>query len=174
MREDIIDYYKRCFTGPDPTPNQVVSSDVVLDPELVKQGVEYLKNPLIHTEEHDKLFEEVYRDDIMFSDSVRDPARIPRILEKLCKLWVLCPDFRFGQFIQNIEQIFGAHVSFYHEDNTFEKELDSALINLDVRMESPEFYVNFCKHENTEFKKSSDGYQDTYCQDCGKMLKAAL
>ena len=33
---------------------------------------------------------------------MRDPARIPRILEKLGRLWAVHPDMRLGQLIENV------------------------------------------------------------------------
>jgi hypothetical protein len=32
----------------------------------------------------------------------RDPARIPKLLLKLCALWEMYPDMRLGQLIENI------------------------------------------------------------------------
>jgi len=32
----------------------------------------------------------------------RDPARIPKLLLKLCALWEMYPDMRFGQLVENV------------------------------------------------------------------------
>lgn len=73
---------------------------------------------------------------------MREPERIPRILEKIGRLWQRFPDCRFGQFCAIInEQMVArglpvqvvtdrqrqAFDPFYLEDNLFEAVLDELL-----------------------------------------------
>lgn len=47
---------------------------------------------------------------------MRDPKRIPYILELLEKGWSQMPDIRFGQLIENLKRYIGVHDLFYIED----------------------------------------------------------
>lgn len=74
---------------------------------------------------------------------MRNPQRIPRILNKLQKIWEKSPDLRFGQMIynmyatnQNVRKIrsmengfpVGMGVDpFHYEDSEFEEYLDELL-----------------------------------------------
>jgi len=44
----------------------------------------------------------LYRDNKDYEIKTRDPARIPLLLLKLCALWEMYPDWRFGQLVENI------------------------------------------------------------------------
>jgi len=50
---------------------------------------------------------------------MRDPSRIPIILERLRLVWEKNPDLRLGQLIQNLEKSF-----FYLEDDDFLDDLE--------------------------------------------------
>lgn len=54
---------------------------------------------------------------------MRDPNRIPQVMEKLQKLWEQVPDWRFMQLINNIQSAEGYDL-FYVEDSTFVDILD--------------------------------------------------
>jgi len=54
----------------------------------------------------------------------RDPARIPRMLEKLALLWESEPDLRLGQIIVNLT---GSPNPFYVEDDRLESAIDAEL-----------------------------------------------
>ena len=66
---------------------------------------------------------------------MRDPARIPTILEKLNAVWQKYPDIRFGQLIINLysqiptseEKVRGSVDFFSVEDPDFEIVLDRVL-----------------------------------------------
>lgn len=66
---------------------------------------------------------------------MRDPARIPPILEKLNAVWQKYPDIRFGQLIINLysqiptseEKVLGSVDFFGVEDPDFEIALDRVL-----------------------------------------------
>jgi hypothetical protein len=58
----------------------------------------------------------------------RDPERIPRILEKLGKLWLRYPDMRLGQLLNNAKGTDGADL-FYLEDDVLEKRIDEGFGN---------------------------------------------
>ena len=58
--------------------------------------------------------------------SMRDPKRIPIILEKIRKLWEAYPDLRLGQLVYNAawdSREKGVDV-FYTEDDALEEGLD--------------------------------------------------
>jgi hypothetical protein len=58
---------------------------------------------------------------------MRDPKRIPRILEKLRQLWEQSPDLRLGQLVENCKsfsELPGAP-TFYLEDDEMEKGIDA-------------------------------------------------
>lgn len=59
---------------------------------------------------------------------MRDPARIPRILAKLEKLWEQYPDQRLGQLLENF--VYGRVNLFYPEDDKAEGQLDAKLYDL--------------------------------------------
>lgn len=54
---------------------------------------------------------------------MRDPNRIPRILDLLEKAWKKVPDWRLGQLIENIARDMGWNDAYYVEDDDLEKEL---------------------------------------------------
>ncbi len=66
---------------------------------------------------------------------MRDPARIPAILEKTNALWQQYPDMRFGQLMYTVfamlpetKRAKGSGIDSFHiEDTDFEKLLDRAL-----------------------------------------------
>lgn len=53
---------------------------------------------------------------------VRDPARIPRILAKVAKLWTACPDWRLGQLLGNVSLV--TTDPYCQEDDMLEVALD--------------------------------------------------
>ena len=57
---------------------------------------------------------------------MRDPKRIKRILKKLEKVWIKCPDLRLGQSLENIAKSKGVDL-FYLEDNSLERILDGII-----------------------------------------------
>lgn len=54
---------------------------------------------------------------------MRDPNRIPRVLDLLEKAWAEVPDWRLGQLIENIARDMGWNDAYYMEDDDLEKEL---------------------------------------------------
>ena len=54
---------------------------------------------------------------------MRDPNRIPRVLNLLGKVWAEVPDWRLGQLIENIARDMGWNDAYYMEDDDLEKEL---------------------------------------------------
>ena len=54
---------------------------------------------------------------------MRDPERIPRVLNLLGKAWSEVPDWRLGQLIENIARDMGWNDAYYMEDDDLEKEL---------------------------------------------------
>ena len=56
---------------------------------------------------------------------MRDPKRIPRILQLIEDLWHLNPDWRIGQLLVNVHRVFThpAPLLFHVEDNVWEQEL---------------------------------------------------
>ncbi len=54
---------------------------------------------------------------------MRDPNRIPRVLELLEKVWKEVPDLRLGQLIENIARDMGWDDAYCVEDDDLEKEL---------------------------------------------------
>ena len=46
---------------------------------------------------------------------MRDPNRIPEVLQCIEKFWKLYPDWRFGQLFNNLQRAVG-HDMFYTED----------------------------------------------------------
>lgn len=54
---------------------------------------------------------------------MRNPERIPRILDLLEKVWKEFPDWRLGQLIENIARDIGWNDAYYMEDDDLEKEL---------------------------------------------------
>lgn len=58
---------------------------------------------------------------------MRDPNRIPRVLELLEKVWQEVPNWRLGQLIENIARDMGWNDAFYMEDDDLEKELRKRL-----------------------------------------------
>lgn len=54
---------------------------------------------------------------------MRDPQRIPRVLDLLEKVWAEVPDWRLGQLISNIARDVGWSDAYYLEDDDLEKEL---------------------------------------------------
>ena len=58
---------------------------------------------------------------------MRDPERIPRVLDLLEKAWQEVPDWRLGQLIENIARDMGQNDAFYMEDDDLQKELRKRL-----------------------------------------------
>jgi uncharacterized protein YihD (DUF1040 family) len=58
---------------------------------------------------------------------MRDPQRIPKILDLLEKAWKEVPDWRLGQLIENIARDMGWNDAYYMEDDYLEKELRKRL-----------------------------------------------
>jgi hypothetical protein len=58
---------------------------------------------------------------------MRDPKRIPRVLEKLAKFWDQVPDWRLGQLVVNLTS---RSDPFYVEDDILEAALDEELEKL--------------------------------------------
>lgn len=61
---------------------------------------------------------------------MRDPARIPRIVEKLARAWEAAPDMRLGQLCHCIVircDRYHHELSFSLEDDIFEDALDKWL-----------------------------------------------
>lgn len=58
---------------------------------------------------------------------MRDPNRIPRVLDLLEKVWAEVPDWRLGQLIENIARELGWNDAFYMEDDVLQKELRKRL-----------------------------------------------
>jgi uncharacterized protein YihD (DUF1040 family) len=58
---------------------------------------------------------------------MRDPNRIPRVLDLLEKVWKEVPDLRLGQLIENIARDMGWNDAYYVEDDDLEKELRKRL-----------------------------------------------
>jgi hypothetical protein len=56
---------------------------------------------------------------------MRDPERIPRITEKLAKLWQHNPDWRLGQLIVNVQP--NPIDAWFIEDDDWETAFDVAL-----------------------------------------------
>jgi len=54
---------------------------------------------------------------------MRDPERIPRILDQLQELWERVPDQRFGQFLINHGIVTDDVHVWYREDDQLEKAL---------------------------------------------------
>lgn len=54
---------------------------------------------------------------------MRDPARIPRILNKIQTIWSQNPDWRLGQLISNLHGP-GPQDVFHYEDSGLEAALD--------------------------------------------------
>jgi len=65
----------------------------------------------------------------MKNSATRNPERIPRVLEKLQKIWEINPDLRFLQLIYNLEFKYNFD-TFYTEDGCLERELDRELKKL--------------------------------------------
>lgn len=51
---------------------------------------------------------------------MRDPKRIPKILDELKAIWAICPDLRLGQLILNVMQ---DPILYYLEDEEIIKRL---------------------------------------------------
>ena len=58
---------------------------------------------------------------------MRDPNRIPRVLDLLEKAWKEVPDWRLGQLIENIARDMEWNDAYYMEDDDLEKELRKRL-----------------------------------------------
>ena len=58
---------------------------------------------------------------------MRDPDRIPILLEKIRKVWLQYPDLRLVQLIQGVSKRpgFNERDTFYMEDDVFSQYLDS-------------------------------------------------
>jgi uncharacterized protein YihD (DUF1040 family) len=54
---------------------------------------------------------------------MRNPQRIPKILDLLEKAWQEVPDWRLGQLIENIARDMEWNDAYYMEDDDLEKEL---------------------------------------------------
>ena len=62
---------------------------------------------------------------------MRDPNRIPVIIDKLEKLWKTVPDWRFCQIISNLHGL-GPQDIFHTQDEDFEKMIDEMLTGSNV------------------------------------------
>jgi hypothetical protein len=64
---------------------------------------------------------------------MRNPNRIPRILEKLARNWSKYPDLRLGQLLDSLRFVACDRDidMFYIEDDLIEKELDRRLAQSD-------------------------------------------
>lgn len=69
----------------------------------------------------------------------RDPRRIPRICEKICIIWELMPEIRFGQLLIILILKYGlfpailkdlAGTLFSQEDTETEEKLDELILQL--------------------------------------------
>ena len=58
---------------------------------------------------------------------MRDPQRIPRVLDLLEKAWNVVSDWLLGQLIENIARDMGWNDAYYMEDDDLEKELRKRL-----------------------------------------------
>jgi hypothetical protein len=47
---------------------------------------------------------------------MRDPGRIPPLLEALARAWALTPDWRFGQLVDNIARQGGLNLRLAEDD----------------------------------------------------------
>jgi hypothetical protein len=56
---------------------------------------------------------------------MRDPERIPRMLQMLEVLWLAYPDLRLGQIIVNAMRPHDDHSVFYVEDDVIERGIDA-------------------------------------------------
>lgn len=65
---------------------------------------------------------------------LRDPGRIPEVLDALAKLWNKYPDWRFGQLISNVFAVLDEDV-FYTEDDDWERIFKNFLANGDKYFE---------------------------------------
>ena len=67
---------------------------------------------------------------------MRDPERIPKILQKLQAAWEQVPDWRLGQLVENVKAASeGRMDTFYIEDDQMERGLDELLDQLRGRGE---------------------------------------
>lgn len=55
--------------------------------------------------------------------SMRDPARIDRILSSIRRIWILAPDLRLAQLLANGCDTGEFHDAFYYEDDKLERDL---------------------------------------------------
>lgn len=58
---------------------------------------------------------------------MRNPERIPRILEKIEAIWINEPDTRLGQLLVNFAPLRMQSDIFYFEDDNLEVELDKKI-----------------------------------------------
>lgn len=58
---------------------------------------------------------------------MRDPQRIPRVLNLLGRVWAEVPDWRLGQLIENIARDTGWNDAFYMSDDDLEKGVKELL-----------------------------------------------
>jgi hypothetical protein len=70
---------------------------------------------------------------------MRDPNRIPRILEKLRIVWEYAPDLRLGQLVENAKLASPHHNidTFSAEDDQVEKGLDWFIKNMVKKQPEP-------------------------------------
>lgn len=54
---------------------------------------------------------------------MRDTNRISRLMKMLESYWLMVPDWRFGQLIENLKRFSGKADLFYMEDDKFEELL---------------------------------------------------
>lgn len=62
---------------------------------------------------------------------MRDPSRMPVILDLLKRIWEHYPDLRFNQMIYNIRYRLCRGDGFHIEDDAFEKELQIIIQDLE-------------------------------------------
>ena len=62
---------------------------------------------------------------------MRERARIPRTLEIIEYYWLKVPDWRFGQFIENVKQFSGIEDLFFVEDDDLVKIISEFFITME-------------------------------------------
>jgi len=63
---------------------------------------------------------------------MRDPDRIPLILQRIEQVWERYPDLRLGQLLLNIESEEGL---FYIEDEELARRIEDFFDNLEIQLE---------------------------------------
>ncbi len=81
---------------------------------------------------------------------MRDPKRIPVVMEKVQKIWTAYPDLRFFQFISYLEHKFEEKHPGYKKQNVFEK--------VDKHFTHPITVIDLFSLEDDRFEKFLDEY----------------